>query len=427
MPVLQTNPPIVPPPDPDAVLPGPIAYLTSEYPKASHTFILREVTALRALGTVVLTCSIRRTGPEHHIGPEEAAAAAETFHVLDTARSPLRLLGAHLGLALRRPGLYARSLRLAWSTRRPGLRGLAMQAAYALEAGVLAAHLRRRGVRHLHNHFVNSNCTVAMLAAAMAGIGYSFTLHGPADLIDPAGWRLDVKLARARFAACISHYARSQAMLHTDPACWDRLRIVRCGVLPARYAATTTADGARTTGPDLLFVGRLAPVKGLRVLVEAFGRVLATHPSARLTLIGDGPDRATLEALAAPLGGAVRFTGYLSQQAVADALAGCDLFVLPSFAEGVPVVLMEAMASARPVVATRITGVPELVEDGTSGLLVPPGDPEALADAIATLVADPEARARMGAAGRARVTASFDVDREAARLKGLFAAAMTAP
>lgn len=393
-----------------------IAYLTGEYPAVSHTFILREVLALRALGLDVQTASIRRTGPEHHRGPDEKAAAATTFHVLDAARSPATALGG-LGWALRRPGAFGRTIRLALKTRPAGIKATIWQMAYLLEAIVLARHLAGQGVTRLHNHFAMASSSVAMLASELSGIPYSFTLHGPADFLDTGRWRLGEKIARARAVACISHFCRSQGMLFSDPEHWNRLQIVHCGVDPARYAT----DPARAPGREVLFIGRLAAAKGVPVLLEAFGRARAVHPDARLTLIGDGPSRKSLEARAAELGlsDAVRFTGYLSQDEVASELSRADLFALPSFAEGVPVVLMEAMASGLPVLTTRIAGIPELVEDGVSGRIVAPGDVDAFAAALTDLLADPVAARAMGQAGRDKVRAEFDVAREAEKLAAL--------
>ena len=224
--------------------------------------------------------------------------------------------------------------------------------------------MRRSGVTHLHNHIAKSSCTVAMLASALSGIPYSFTLHGPDIFFAPEHWRLDEKIARARFVACISDFCRSQAMLWSDPAQWGKLKIVHCGVDPGRYR-----DGERE-GTRLIFIGRLAAVKGVPVLLEAFAAARAVRPDLTLTLVGDGPERAALEAEAARLGiaGAVRFAGYRSQDAVADLLASHDALVLPSFAEGVPVVLMEALAANLPVIATAVGGVGELVKDGETGV-----------------------------------------------------------
>jgi glycosyltransferase involved in cell wall biosynthesis len=399
---------------------GPlVTYLTGEYPAVSHTFILREVEALRRLGFDIETASVRRTGAEQHRGPAEKAAAQSTFYVQEAAKSPLRLLSAQQQ-ALKEPARYFGTLARAWRMRAPGLRAALYQLFYFAEATILAQHLKTGGRTHLHNHFAGASASVSILAARLAGVSYSFTLHGPADLAEPARWKLGEKIASAAFVACISHYARSQAMLVSDPAHWDRLKIVHCGVEPALY----TRDRVETGDPrlHLVFVGRLAPVKGLRVLIEALGaRRAGGGGDVRLTIVGDGPERATLEAMAAPLGDQVHFTGFQSQDEVAAILATAHAFVLPSFAEGVPVVLMEALAAGLPVIATRITGVPELVEHGTSGFLVSPGDPRALATAIDALAAMPDRGAGLGAAGRDRVRAEFDVATEAARLGCLLA------
>lgn len=392
-----------------------IAYLAGAYPTVSHTFILREVAALRALGLDILTCSVRRPAADQIRGPAERAEAQATFNLLDTARNPRRLIGAQIA-GLKSPGLYLRTLRKAWSMRGPGWRAALYQLFYFLEATVLARHLKTQGATHLHNHFAQASGTVGLLAARLAGIPFSFTLHGPADFTDPNLWRLDAKIADAAFVACISHFCRSQAMLVSPPGDWDRLRIVHCGVDPARY------DAPPAQGRGLLFVGRLAAAKGVPVLIEAMAQILAAHPDAHLTLIGDGPDRALLEDRVRDLGltRAVRFTGYQNQDEVAAALSGAAVFVLPSFAEGVPVVLMEAMAARRPVVTTRIAGIPELVQDGVSGRIVPPGDAMAFAAAVCDILADPARAAAMGDAGRRRVQAEFDIAQEARKLAALF-------
>jgi glycosyltransferase involved in cell wall biosynthesis len=399
-------------------LAGPVAYLTGEYPRATDTFIQREVAALRGHGLEIETCSIRRTGPEHHVGEEQRQEAACTFHVLEATGRPLTTLKAHLA-ALRSPARYFGALRLAWQTAPAGIKGRLYNLIYFAEAVVLADHMRARGVVHLHNHIAKSSCTVAMLASAVSGIPYSFTLHGPDIFFEPYHWRLDAKIARAAFVACISHFCRSQAMIFSSPAHWDRLHIVHCGVDPSLY------DSPReTAGKRVLFVGRLAAVKGVPVLFQAMTEIASDHPDLSLTLIGDGPERRALEdqARAMGLSGNVHFAGYKGQAEVAAALRDTDLLVLPSFAEGLPVVLMEALAARVPVVTTRIAGVGELVEDGTSGRLVAPGDPVALAAALrAVLEATPEDRAAMGNAGRARVQAEFDSVTEAGKLARLIA------
>lgn len=395
---------------------GPVLYLTGEYPRATDTFIQREVAALRGQGIEVMTASIRRTGPEHLVGEEQITEAAQTFHVLEAAKNPLHLAAAKLRL-LRHPGRFFRAFALAWRTAPGGFRNWLWQMFYFTEAIMLADHMQRHGVRHLHNHIAKASCTVAMLASELSGIPYSFTLHGPDIFFAPEHWRLDEKIARARFVACISEFCRAQAMIFSDRALWDKLHIVHCGIDPARY------DPAPRNGPPhLTFVGRLAAVKGIPVLLEALSFLRAEFPELRVTLIGDGPERARLEQDAADLGlrDVVNFSGYRSQSEVAEALKDTDALVLPSFAEGVPVVLMEAMAAGRPVITSSVAGVPELVEDGKSGCLVPPGDALKLAEAIRAVLSDPERRSAMGRAGRAKVVEEFDIGKEAVWLGRLF-------
>lgn len=394
-----------------------VAYITGRFPEVSLTFILREIEALRALGFEVKTCSLRQTPLSQHPGAAEKAAAATTF-VVQKAVLDIPFVLAALFWAFGRPGRCFKALRLAWRTRAPGWRNGLYQILYFLEAILLAHYLVREKVDHLHNHFVFGSATVSMLASDMTGIPFSFTLHGPADLFEPYRWALREKTARASFVATISHYARSQLMYFSNPEDWHKIRIIHCGVTPGKYVGTRSKE--ETSDVRLLFVGRLDPVKGLRVLLAAMHRLLPEIPTLHLTLVGDGPDRANLEAEAASLGDRVTFTGYLSQDAVAQKMQDSDVFVLPSFAEGVPVVLMEAMASGCPVIATQVAGVGELVEPGIHGLLVAPGDLDALTDAIRTLALDPDRRQALAQAGPAKVAEAFDIQTEAARIGTLF-------
>lgn len=398
--------------------PAPIAYLTGEYPRATDTFIQREIFALRAQGVEVETCSIRKTGIEHHVGPEQQKEYQNTFYVIAAAKSPLHLIQCHLKALMRAPGRYFSALGLALKTRPAGLKGLVYQLFYFAEAAVLAEHLRQRKVRHLHNHIATATCTVAMLTSRISGIPFSFTIHGPDIFFEPKHWRIDAKIAEARFVACISDFCRSQCMIFSDPQHWKKLNIIHCGIDPEKYQATSTADPDR---PHLVFVGRLAGVKGVPILLKALSRLEQDVPGLHATLIGDGPERADLEdqAKRLRLDGVVHFAGYKSQSEVAEILTGADALVLPSFAEGVPVTLMEAMASSLPVLTTRVGGISELVADGVSGYLVPPGNVDALTERLRDLLSDPELRARMGQAGRAKVTSEFNQKTEAARLAQL--------
>ncbi len=395
----------------------PIAYLTGEYPKVSHTFILREVQALRAAGHEVHTFTARRAHPKDVVGDDQQAEQARTMSLVETARrAPGRVLAAHARALLRDPRGWFSTLALAWRTRPAGGKALLWQLFYFIEAGLLADELKRKGVVHLHNHFANSSCSVAMLTSALSGIPYSFTLHGPAIFFEPMHWRLDEKIARARFVACISHFSRSQAMLFSDQAHWSKLRIVHCGVTPDHYGTKPR----ESYGKRVVFVGRLAAVKGVPLLLDAFAALREKHPDAHLTIVGDGPDRAALETRAQDMRDAVTFLGYQPQDAVAGILEEADMLVLASFAEGVPVVLMEAMASRIPVIASQVAGVGELVKDGENGFLVSPGDVITLTDRLDRLLSDPALCADMGRAGRSQVEADFDLHREANWLGQLF-------
>ena len=394
-----------------------IAYLTGQYPEVSLTFILREVEALRAIGTDVKTVSIRRTPPEQHPGPAEKEAARTTFHVLEQAKNPIKFLAAQSYL-ITRPGRYFAAFKLAWKTRAPGMKAALYQLVYFFEATILARYLEQEKINHVHNHFVFGAATVAMLQKELTGIPYSFMLHGPADLFEPYRWALAEKAARARFVTVISHFARSQLMFFSDPEHWHKYHIIHCGVTPEKYASLETHRD--DTEVRLVFVGRLAPVKGLRVLFKVLKRLQPDIPNLRMTVVGDGPDRARLQDAAKDLGEMVTFTGYMSQDEVAETLSASDICVLPSFAEGVPVILMEAFAAGLPVIATQVAGVSELVVDGESGFVVPPGDEKALEARIRTLAEDVTLRQRMGAVGRAKVRADFDIMQEADRLLQLF-------
>ena len=397
---------------------GPVAWLTGEYVRVSHTFIQREVAALRAAGVDVHTFSIRGTGPEHLVGPEQRSEHARTFYVLEAAARPWRALRAHGAALGRSPATWWRMMRAAWTTGSGEARARLYGLIYFHEAVVLAEELRARGVVHLHNHFATGSCTVARLAAPLAGITWSFTVHGPGDLAEPARWRLDDKVAQASFVACISSFARSQVMLHASRADWPKLHVIHCGIEPGRYDRPRA--GRRG---ELLFVGRLAAEKGVPVLLAALALARQVRPSLTLTLVGDGPHRSALEREVRSLGlsDAVTFLGYRSQEEVAQILSRSAALVLPSFAEGVPVVLMEAMATGLPVVATRIAGVAELVEDGVSGRVVPPGEEEDLAQAMLDVTESVATAERMGAAGRSRVQAEFDLSTEVAGLVRLMA------
>jgi colanic acid/amylovoran biosynthesis glycosyltransferase len=395
-----------------------IGYITNHYPRATDTFIQREVAALRKRGLDIRTFSVRRSGSEHDVSPEVIAEKRQTHYLLPVAFT--RLLYANASAFLRAPHRYLAVFALALETRRPGVRGLALQLAYFQEAVILSLELRRQRITHVHDHGGDNSGTVTLLAGALSRVGYSITIHGPYIFFDPTHWALRQKLRDSRFIACISHYCRSQVMLFSDQSDWDRLKIVRCGIDVERFPYADVRKKVR----QLLYVGRLAVEKGLPVLFESLRILLARGYDFELTLAGDGNDRKRLEELARQLGiyERLNFAGYIDQERVREHLRQSDIFVLPSFAEGVPVSLMEAMACGVPVLSTYVGGIAELVESEHTGLLVPAGDSAALSEALIRYLENFELRQSVSRRARQKIVVGFNLDREADKLAELFLA-----
>lgn len=385
-----------------------VAYLVSQYPAPSHTFIRREIAALRRRGVELEIFSVRPPRAEDVMGEVDRADRNETTYLLPAG--PLAVLGNNLRMFLRAPAAYLRAFTFALGHRNPGVRELLYALFYFLEGMLLAEHLQRRGVEHLHNHFANAAAHVALVATRYLGIRLSLTLHGTCDFDFPAGPLLPQKIRASTFVACASQFGAAQAMRLTEPAQWSKLCVVRCGVeldkLPPRARDTGAAGPVR-----IVCVGRLAPEKGQLGLVEAFALARRRGLDAELVLVGDGPDRAAVEARIAAAGVAahVRLLGQQPEARTLEETARSDLLVLASFMEGLPVVLMEAMALGVPVVAPVVAGIPELVEHGETGLLFNAGDWDQLAERMRTLGTDAALRARLAAAGRRRVEEQFDV------------------
>lgn len=413
-----------------------IAYLTGRYPAISHTFVLREVRALRELGVEIDTFSIWRSGADQLLSPTDVAENERTYAFLPaSARDYAR---AHLLALAESPEGYFRHLVDALRLGTAGLRGKGLGLSWFSESIVLWQRCRERDIRHTHVHLNGTAPSVALLAARFGNRvrdrgresarpwTWSLTVHGPAEFYDVARERLPEKVTEASFVISISDFARSQLMVHVEEAEWSKIEVVHCGVRPADFPAL---QRSREDGEiNLLSVGRLAPMKGQALLVEAVAELARRGVPARLTVVGEGPKREVIERLVEDLGVADRvvLAGAVGQDAIPGYYAEADVFCLSSFAEGVPVVLMEAMASSLPVVAPRLMGIGELVDDGVSGLLVRPGRADELAAALETLTRDPDLRRRMGDAGRRKVAEEFDLDRSARQLRDIFAARIPA-
>jgi colanic acid/amylovoran biosynthesis glycosyltransferase len=399
---------------------APVGYLTDHYPATSHTFVQREVIALRRRGVDVRTFSIHRAGPEHVLSHTDRQELATTYALLPPR--PAHVIAAHLTAALRHPRAYMRTLAYALGlpSRNPRVR--LWQLFYFAESIVLWWRCRQAGIRHVHAHFTSPAADVAHLFGRFARrahsghASWSFSAHG-ADIAAADAAVLAAKVRDADFVICVSDYGRSQLMALVDEEHWPKIHVVRCGV------DMTRRDGCghreRDGVPTVLAVGRLVSVKGHGVLLEAIARLGEAGQPVTATIVGDGPRRASLERLARRLAidDRVAFAGAVGQDDIGRFYEDADVFCLPSFLEGIPVVLLEAMAFGVPVVASQITGIPELIEHGRSGLLVRPGRPDLLADALRSLLVDPERRAALAAEARRRVGSEFELGASAERLE----------
>ena len=404
-----------------------VAYLINTYPKPSQSFIRREIQALERQGVDIRRFALRDDRAVL-VEPGDIAEHGRTEYVL--ARGPARLAATLLGEIARAPGRGLGAARLALRLGRLGDRRYARHLVYLAEAAFLARRCRAEGAAHVHAHFGTNSATVAMLAARLGGLTYSFTAHGPEEFDRPDTLALGPKIAASAFTVAVSSFGAAQARRWVPAGAWDKVVVVHCGIEPARFAAPAPPTASPRGGPiRLVSIGRLVEQKGQILLIEALAEA-ARSVDLHLTLVGDGELRGAIEAAIAArgLGARVTITGWVDEARVRAELAAAQALVMPSFAEGLPMVVMEAMAMARPVISTYVAGIPELVRPGETGWLVPAGDAAALARALVELARTPAAAlAAMGAAGRERVLARHDVDREAARLAGHFAAALARP
>ncbi len=395
----------------------PIAYLNSEYPSLSHTFIEREVRHLRDLGVDVRTFSVRRVSAKSAPGETNAAAAAATVALQDGTLSTVMSM---LVAAATRPAGFIRAIVASQRLSPGGLAARLRHAAYAAQGAILARHLRRMGVEHVHVHMANNGAAIAMMACEVdPDLSYSLSIHGSAEFFHVDSWTLAPKVERAEFVRCISHFCKAQVMTWTDPDAWRRFHLVRCGIDPRAFVPRPE----REPGPlRLLTVGRLHPIKGYNVLLEACRLLADRRVPFELVMVGDGPMMSRLgEAVdRLGLGGHVTFAGGVPQERIQSHFDRADAMVVSSFMEGVPVVLMEAMAKELGVIATRVGGIGELVSHGESGWLVDAGSAESLADGIRRYAANPEVCRTHGRQGRRRVIELHDIRESATAMAQLF-------
>lgn len=396
-----------------------IAYFINQYPKVSHSFIRREILALERQGFAVQRIALRGWDAEL-VDAEDVAERNNTHYVLQGGVKGLLMpvLQALRAQPLRFCSALGLALRMGLRADRPWPYHLV----YLAEACRLLPWLQAFGAKHVHAHFGTNSTEVVMLANALGGPAYSFTVHGPEEFDKPQFIYLGEKVRRAAFVAAISSYGRSQLYRWVAHAHWTKVKVVHCGLERAFHDVPSVAI---SVAPRLVCVGRLCEQKGQLLLLEAAGILAAQGVAFELVLAGDGEMRDEIEALVAKYGlqSQVRITGWISSEQVRAEILAARALVLPSFAEGLPVVIMEAMALRRPVLTTYVAGIPELVRQGENGWLFPAGAVNELAAALTDCLAQPvEVLQQMGEAAYQRVLERHDIDTEAAKLAELFRA-----
>jgi colanic acid/amylovoran biosynthesis glycosyltransferase len=400
----------------DSAKPLQIAYFINHYPKVSHSFVRREILALERQGFVVQRIALR--GWLDSLPDEEDRQEQKRTHYV--LRGGLRgLLLPMVRAMLRTPSRFFAVAALAVKMSRNSDRPLPYHLIYVAEACRVLQWLAGFGSVRLHAHFGTNSAEVAMLVRALGGPPYSFTVHGPDEFLRPIG--LDEKIRRSAFVVAISNFGRSQLFLRSRHADWPKVKIVHCGLEKSFYDAASP-----TRGPlRLICVGRLCEAKGQLLLIEAAALLADKGIVFDLVLAGDGPMRKEIEDLVQKcgLGARVRITGWISSSEVREEILAARALVLPSFAEGLPVVIMEAMALRRPVLSTYVAGIPELVRHGQEGWLFPAGAVQELAEAMeACLASSIDDLRRLGDAAQSRVLVRHCADTEAGKLAELFRA-----
>ncbi|MHB2166125.1 glycosyltransferase [Alsobacter sp. R-9] len=394
-----------------------VCYLVNQYPKVSHSFIRREILAVEGQGVEVTRVSVRGWNLEL-VDPSDHAERERTTYVLKSgAKAFVKALWHGLTNG---KGRFWDALALAFRLGLRSDRSVLLHGAYFIEAALVADLVRRKGIDHIHAHFGTNSTDVAMLAAQLAGVSFSFTVHG-ADEVDRASvLGFDEKIARAAFVAAVSEYGRGQLFRWCDHQHWSKIHIVHCGVDDMFLSAPEGTPGEPTR---LVCVGRLCREKAQILLVKAAASLKREGVPFSLVLAGDGEMRSDVEAAVAQedLADRVTITGWVDSDKVRDEIQAARGLVLPSLMEGLPVVIMEALALRRPVVSTYVGGIPELVRDGHEGWLVPAGSVTDLAAALrACLAASPEQIGKYGESGRHRVVAQHNATTEASKLVSLF-------
>jgi glycosyltransferase involved in cell wall biosynthesis len=389
----------------------------------SHTFIRREILALESLGVNVIRYALRPT-PQVIVDDADKSEETKTRHIVHSGM--VEILRCFLMTLATRPLKLARIIGLAARMGWHSDRGIFRHFAYAIEATVLSAWCVRDRIEHLHAHFGTNPAAIAMFASQLSGTPYSFTAHGSEEFEKAPLLSLDEKLHHAAFAICVSSFGKSQLMRWSQPDQWSKIEVVHCGV---DKDFLETPPQAPPATPRLVCVGRFVAVKAHLVLVGAVRHLRAMNINCEVVLVGDGPMRSEIEDAirSAGLERQFVFAGWGTGDRVKAEILSSRALILPSFSENMPIVIMEAMALGRPVISTYVAGIPELVQPGETGWLVPASDEVALAEAMRECLAiSGDKIARMGHAAKRHVVDQHDTLKEAGKLKNLFAKTITA-
>lgn len=398
-----------------------IAYFINQYPKVSHSFIRREILALERQGFAVQRIALRGWDAEV-VDAEDLRERKQTRYVLQSGIAGL--LFPSMRILITRPVRFFRALRLALKMGMRADRPWPFHLSYLAEACRIVPWLEEFGARHVHAHFGTNSAEVVMLARILGGPAYSFTVHGPEEFDKPEFLKIGEKVKHAAFVVAISSFGRSQLYRWVEYADWPKVKVVHCGLEQAFHRVPVVS---LPMAPRVICVGRLCEQKGQLLLVDAVSRLVRKGVNIELVLAGDGEMRKEIESLIRQhnLQSRIRITGWISSEQVKEEILAARGLVLPSFAEGLPVVIMEAMALRRPVLTTYVAGIPELVRPGEGGWLFPAGDVQALAAVLEEFLATPlSVLGRMGESAHARVLQRHSADIEAEKLARLFLAAV---
>lgn len=394
-----------------------IVYLVNQYPKVSHTFIRREILALETLGLNVMRLSVR--GWENELpDPVDEQERQKTRYLLRQGVGSL--LWSGMKVFMQRPATFLNTLFVALRMGVRADRAWPFHLIYLLEACKALEWLQQDNIEHFHAHFGGNSTEVAMLIRLLGGPPYSFTVHGPEEFDKPEFIHLGAKVKHSAFTVAITSYCRSQIFRWIPYSQWHKVQVVRCGIDAAFHENLPDTFPAE---PRLVCIGRLCEQKGQLILLEAALKLKLKKISFSLVLAGDGEMRPEIERQIDAMGlrKHVQVTGWISSAQVREEILKSRAMVLPSFGEGLPVVIMEAMALRRPVISTYIAGIPELVQAGQNGFLCPAGDVDALALQMELcLTAPTETLVHMGFLAQQAVLAQHSVDIEAGRLAHLF-------